>query len=270
MTQMFPSDSLSQSTPKLTRRYATLRTVVALILREMSSRYGRTPGGYVWAILEPIGAILVLSVAFSFVVRAPALGTDFFLYYATGYLPFMLYQTTSNTVAQAIAFSRPLLRYPSVLWVDALMARFALNATTGAIIVFVILGGSLLSQDTRTSIDVGKTVGALALSGILGFSVGSINCFLYGMWPIWKNLWSIITRPLFLASGVFFTYDVLPPGAQKILWYNPLMHISGLLRDGIYATYSPTYISLSFVFTFALALTTLGLLLLKRHHKQLL
>ena len=31
-------------------RFATLRTITALILREMATTYGRSPGGYVWAI----------------------------------------------------------------------------------------------------------------------------------------------------------------------------------------------------------------------------
>ena len=45
----------------LTRRFATPRTILALMLREMSARYGRSPGGYLWALLEPLGAILILS-----------------------------------------------------------------------------------------------------------------------------------------------------------------------------------------------------------------
>ncbi|WP_311200115.1 hypothetical protein [Phaeobacter inhibens] len=59
------------------RSMATLRTVAALVLREMSTRYGRTPGGYLWGILEPLAAILFLSLGFSLVIRTPSLGTSF-------------------------------------------------------------------------------------------------------------------------------------------------------------------------------------------------
>lgn len=54
-----------------TREFPTFRTVMALVLREMSSRYGRSPGGYIWAVLEPVGTILILSIAFSFMLRSP-------------------------------------------------------------------------------------------------------------------------------------------------------------------------------------------------------
>lgn len=35
--------------------FATFRTVMAMVLREMTATYGRTPGGYIWAIIEPVG-----------------------------------------------------------------------------------------------------------------------------------------------------------------------------------------------------------------------
>ena len=46
------------------RRLASARAIGALILREMSSSYGRSPGAYVWAILEPVAGIALLSLVF--------------------------------------------------------------------------------------------------------------------------------------------------------------------------------------------------------------
>lgn len=57
----------------------SMRSVSALMLREMSTRYGRTPGGYIWAILEPLGMIIILGLAFALLVRVPAMGTSFLL-----------------------------------------------------------------------------------------------------------------------------------------------------------------------------------------------
>ncbi|MEL6475009.1 MAG: sugar ABC transporter permease, partial [Pseudomonadota bacterium] len=33
------------------RRFASLRSIIALMLREMATSYGRSPGGYLWAVL---------------------------------------------------------------------------------------------------------------------------------------------------------------------------------------------------------------------------
>ena len=40
---------------KAGRSFASLRSILALMLREMSTRYGRTPGGYIWAIVNRDG-----------------------------------------------------------------------------------------------------------------------------------------------------------------------------------------------------------------------
>jgi len=252
------------------RRFAAVRTVLALILREMSTRYGRTPGGYAWAVLEPLGAILVLSLGFSLVMRTPPLGTSFILFYATGYMPFDLYQTLSNTVARAVNFSRPLLRYPAVTWLDAVLARFLLNSLTGILVTLLLLTGILMVAETRTVLDLPPMVEAMALTMLLGLGMGMLNCVLMGLFPLWEMIWSIVTRPLFIASGVFFLYDTMPPLAQDILWYNPLMHITGLMRTGFYPTYTASYISHVYVVGVSLTLLAMGLILMGRYHRDIL
>jgi capsular polysaccharide transport system permease protein len=128
---------------KARRSFAALRAIVALMLREMSTRFGRTPGGYVWAILEPIGALIVLAVVFSILLRVPSLGNSFLLFYASGYLPYTVYATVAASVQTAIMFSKPLLMYPAVSWLDAILARFVLNFLTGVVIFIIVFVGIL-------------------------------------------------------------------------------------------------------------------------------
>ena len=44
-------------------------------------------------------------------------------------------------------------------------------------------------------------------------------------------------------SGMFYTFESLPPQAQAMLWCNPLIHVVGLMRVGFYAGYEPIYVS---------------------------
>jgi capsular polysaccharide transport system permease protein len=252
------------------RRFASLRTIFALMLREMSTRYGRTPGGYVWAILEPLAAILFLSLGFSLLIRTPSLGTSFLLFYATGYLPFSLYQTLSNTVARALMYSRPLLKFPAVTWADALLARLLLNSLTGIVVAALLFFGIMTVIEHRAVLDLPPVVLAFALAILFGFAVGAINAVLMGLYPLWDVAWSIITRPLFIASGVLFIYEDLPRIAQDILWYNPLMHITGLLRTGFYPSYEAAYVNFPYVIGCSLVLLALGLVLMGRFHRDIL
>ncbi|SFQ56006.1 capsular polysaccharide transport system permease protein [Donghicola eburneus] len=252
------------------RSFASMRTISALVLREMSTRYGRTPGGYIWSLLEPIAAILFLSLGFSLVIRTPPLGTSFLLFYTTGFLPFNMYNNISNTTARAINYSKALLKFPAVTWLDAIFARLLLNSLTNVLIMVLLIGSVYFIVDARSTVDVPLALLAVALSIFVGFAVGTVNCVLLGLFPLWELAWSIITRPLFIASGVLFLYRDLPEGAQQILWFNPIMQITGMMRAAFYSTYDASYASVSYILGVSLALLTLGLILMGRYHQDIL
>ena len=252
------------------QRFGTARTVFALILREMSTTYGRSPGGYLWAILEPVGVVVMLSLAFSFLLRAPSLGNSFILFYATGYLPLRMYTTMAERVAKAIRFSRPLLTYPKVTFMHAILARFLLQGLTQVMVVYIVFSGILLLADTRAMLDFSAIGLAMVMATTLALGVGAMNCYLLDTVPVWERLWGILMRPLMIASGVFYLVDDLPPKAQHVLWYNPIVHIVGVMRTGFYPSYHPAYVSLIYVFGLAFVLAAFGFLLLRRYHLDLL
>lgn len=268
MTASAPHQTPSPRPPRL--RTGTWRTVFALMLREMSTRYGKQPGGYIWAFLEPLGFIVMLAVGFSLLLRSPSLGNNFLLFYATGYLPFQMYQATQLTVTRAITFSKPLLSYPAVTWIDTIIARFVLNALTTALVTYILLTGILIATDARAVIDAPPILLAMSLAALTGLGIGVLNCLVMGFFPTYDLVWSILTRPLFLASAIFYIYEDLPPLAQNILWWNPLVHTSGIMRSGFYPMYEPQYVSVLFVLVFALVPLCLGLLLLRRYNKDIL
>lgn len=251
-------------------RFQAIRTILALVLREMGTTYGRSPGGYIWAILQPIGALTVLSVAFSAVIRSPSLGTSFALFYATGFLPFSGYSEIQGKVSSALRFSKALLAYPRVTWIDTILARLALAVLTKATVGCIVFTGILSLVDTRAVLDIGPILNAILLTACIGLGVGMMNCLLNGLIPIWSNIWSIVTAPLFLASGVFFLYEDMPEFAQDILWWNPILHAVGEMRRGFYPTYEASYVSLIYGYGLSATLILLGLVFLRRHHKRVL
>lgn len=251
-------------------RFSAVRSITALMLREMGSTYGDSPGGYVWAIVQPIGMILILSLGFSLLVKAPSLGTSFILFYATGFLPYDIYNQLMKKVGGALKYSMAMLAYPRVTWLDAIMARFALNTLTLSTVFCIVITGILMVIETRTVISIQPILVGLLLCALLGAGVGMVNCLLAGLFPVWQIIWKIMSRPMFLASGVLFIYDDMPPLVQDILWWNPILHGTGLVRSGFYPNYYASYVSLEYCFGVALILITTGLLFLQAYHKKIL
>lgn len=252
------------------RKYKSLRTIAALILREMGSTYGKSPGGYFWAIAEPVAAIAVLSVAFQMVFRSPSLGTNFPLFFATGFLPFTLANDIAVKVSRSIHFSKPLLFYPAVTIFDTIVARMILSLVTNLTISIIVLVTLHIVFDVHSLLRVEAIGLSLAMGVSLGAGIGILNCYLINAFGLWEQVWGIVTRPLFLASGVLFLFETLPPIAQDILWFNPFLHVVGMMRVGFYATYDAAYLSPIYVFGASWVAIAVGLLLLKRHARKLI
>ena len=255
--------------PRL-RPLASGRSVLALVLREMGTTSGRTSGGYLWAIVEPAAGIALLTLVFSLMLRSPPLGTSFPLFYATGILPFVIYNDVSGKLAQAIRFSKPLLFYPRLTFADALIARFLLSFLTQVLVFCVVCAGVLAMSDGRAVPHALPIMLAILMAAALALGIGTMNCFLFSMFPTWGRIWGVITRPLFLISGIFYTFESLPREIQDMLWYNPLVHVVGQMRRGFYPTYEAAYVDQVYVFTIAIVLLAGGLMLLSRYHRDIL
>lgn len=248
----------------------TPRVVIALMLREMTTAYGKSPGGYFWVIAQPLAGIAFLTIIFSMFVRTPPIGISFPLFYGTGVLMLSMFRDLSGKMTKAIQFSKALLTYPSVTFMDAILARFLLNALTQILVFCLVMTGILTVFDNRAVLDIPTMALSVALTFVLAFGLGTFNCMMFGFFPIYENLWSIAMRPLILVSGVFYLFEALSPDLQAILWYNPIIHIIGIMRDGVYGTYEPAYVSVGYVVWFSVIPAVIGLFFLKRYHRVIL
>jgi capsular polysaccharide transport system permease protein len=251
-------------------RFQRLRVLFALVLREMDTRFGRSSGGYLWALGEPLGGILLLAVVFSLALRSPPLGSSFILFYATGMVPFTMFKTMSNGVAGAISSNKGLLTYPVVTVLDAVLAKFVLNLLTLAAIALILFAGIILILGLHINLDLGAVAAAIGMAAVLGLGVGTMNCALFGFFPTWKNVWTVLTRPLFLISGIFFTVESVPTSYQALLLWNPLVHVIGVMRAGFYGSYEPAYVSYPYVLGLGLGLFAVGAVLIRRHASYLI
>ena len=77
-------------------------------------------------------------------------------------------------------------------------------------------------------------------------------------------------RPLFILSSIFFVFESIPQPYRDYLWYNPLVHVVGMMRRGFYPTYDAPYVEPLYVFGIAVGCTVTGLIALHRYHRDLL
>ncbi len=234
------------------------RVIGALVLRETRSAFGDTQLGYLWAIANPALSTLVLVIIFSSIGRSPAFGTSFALFFATGILPFRTYSKLSSSLMTAISSSRGLLSYPLVNEVDILISKYILIVLTYLMIVVVFFSIIIVGDDAPWPVHIEVCFTAFGSLSLLGLGAGATNAVIFRLWPTWKQLESIISRPLFFLSGIFYVPSEFPTHIVKILAWNPVLHGIEWFREGYYSNYNSIVLSKSYLLTCAMILLLLG------------
>ncbi len=241
---------------------APARVLFALVMREMTTRFGRSAIGYLWAFIEPVAFIALLSIVFSQIAHSPPVGRSFPLFYATGFIPFFFYTDVASLTGRSVNVNRPLLNYPAVTALDTVLARLILQTLTGLTVAAVVFAGIFAVFDDPVHVAPEPLMAAFALGALLGLGVGLVNVTLFALSKGWETAYGVISRPLVFVSCVFYTFESLPLFAREVLWWNPVVHLVGLTRSGFYPVYDGSHVSVLYVLSLGLGLTVLGLVLM--------
>ncbi len=250
-------------------RFRPLRVIAALVIRETCARFGNARGGYLWALAEPVGGIAVLALAFGVMVTRPPLGDSFIFFYATGILPYLGYSAVASGAMNAIGTNRNLLAYPVVTALDTILARALLDTLTHAVVAAIVFGALLIWLGPEAPVAPERVAAAFALASALGLGIGTLNALLVGLFPAWRQVWSVLNRPLFLASGVLFNTAGLPAGLRDMLAWNPVAHLIAETRAGFYGPDQALDGSAAFVLGVAGLTFVAGAALVRRNESRL-
>ncbi len=237
------------------------RVVWALMLRETKTLFGKHKLGYLWAIINAIFHISVF-----WVMRAkggflPPHGMSTPVFLLGGFIPFFIFRNGVTNGMGAIWANRSLLNYPQVFPLDPLIARVWLQSAMQTIVLLLLLCFAWSIGQHVAIANPHAIVLGMLLAVMFAFGGGSLCSGLNLMWPTTRQIVPMITRVLFLTSGLFYSVADLPQAAQKILFYNPLTHMIEFMRHGFEDTYGRHYVSLSYAFSFAVVLLVVGMLI---------
>ena len=234
------------------------RVILALVLREARVRYGRSKLGYLWAIIDPVFIISILSLLFSAFRDSPPHGDFFLIFFTTGVLPFQYFRNCANFVGMSFFSNRNLFNYPVVHPMDAVFARMILETATTTVVVVIVITGQIVVFGVNTPHDIAYMTMVFFLAGLLGFGAGLCNAVIQRVFPSWKNFFSMIMGPAFFVSGIIHTLVSVPTYYRQFLVWNPIIHGVEGFRNGYYPDYPSFDIDLGYLFWFGFTLTFVG------------
>jgi len=236
------------------------RVIVALILRDIKSRFGNE-FGFALAIAWPLSHVLLLLLINTGMGRITPYGDSAALWFATGIVPFMSFSYMARFIMLGIVLNRPLLVFPKVKITDILFARAIVEVlNAGCVILILALIFWSLDIDFMPG-DIVQACFALGASMLLGLGVGVINAIIAAAAPVWVTGYALFNLVLWASSGVFFVADSLPEIIRYPLSFNPVLQAIEWMRSAYYEGYGATVLDRRYMITFALMCLSLGLLL---------
>lgn len=240
-----------------------LRTINALILREINSRYGGSRLGYLWALVNPVISIGVLYLIYSTIGRNVG---DFSLliFLITGWFTYGFYQSMCQSVASGEAANRSLLMHRPVTRLDVMISRAVLDTLTSISFFLLAFGIAVLLESATPPDDLLLVMVSYLAAGFFGASLGVLVGAIMTYFPFALNFLMPVNRLGFFISGTLFTAAMLPSWTYDYLKFNPLIHATEGVRQGWVDSYQSPILDLSYTCSLAAIFLILGLYLERR------
>lgn len=237
------------------------RIVLAFILRDMRTRFGRSYVSYLLSIGWPISHLLVMFGGYVVTHKLAPIGDDPSMFAFTGLVPYILFLYPARFLAFAVIQNKPLLNFPIVMPIQLILARVILEALSAVVVFFIFYGIIGLFGTTSELPNMYLASSAIAATLYLSIGFGVLGVVLCAYQPF-VGVMSIVIIALimYLLSGAIVPITFVSGDATDVLVYNPLYNVVGVLRSAYYDSYDQSSYSIYYVFLIGSVFLGLGLL----------
>ncbi|MBU1346965.1 MAG: ABC transporter permease [Alphaproteobacteria bacterium] len=238
------------------------RVIGALIMREMTTRYGRQGLGFAWVIGEPL--VFCFGVMILWTATKPAYehGIRVAPFIMTGYMSLILIRHFIALLSSALQANLGLMYHRQISPLHIFLGRTLLElggATAAFAVVYVVLLAlNLVSLPHDYLLFY---CGWLLLAWTaLGFAL--VLAGLAMRYEVMERLVPVISYVLIPISGAFYMVSWLPGVAQKYIMYIPFVHGIEMLRSGVFGEFVPVHYNVPYALAVGAVLIILGLLII--------
>jgi capsular polysaccharide transport system permease protein len=240
------------------------RVLYSLMMREIITRFGRDNLGVLWLVAEPMIFTLGVATLWTTSGLSHSSSIPIVAFAITGYSSVLMWRNSASHSSMAVESNKALLYHRSVLVIDVILTRIALEIA-GATCSFAVLSmvfiflGQMPAPNDMLLVLAGWLM--LAWFGAsLALVIGAGTAFS----PVIERLWMPASYLLFPMSGAAFMVEWLPTRLQSLVLYLPMVHGVELLREGYFGSVVRTHHDIAYMAECCLVLTLIGLFLMQQ------
>ena len=245
---------------------ANFRIIWALLLRELSTRYGRDNIGFLWVVVEPMIFAAGVAILWSIIKPPYDHGLKLIPFIITGYMPLILIRQTVSFCVTAVRVNSDLLYHRVITPLHLFITRFLVEFI-GVSFAFVIAVCFLnligMMSPPKKFIDLGYIYGGWLILTGQAFGMSLILGALAEMYDFVDKFVQVTTYIMIPLSGSFFMAAWLPQGPRNGILMLPFIHCFEMIRRGFFGEFVTTYFDPLYALAFAAILTMIGLFLVQ-------
>ena len=239
------------------------RVIDALLRREMLTRFGRHNIGFMWLFAEPM--LFTLGVTALWTATKSIHGSDLPIvaFALTGYSSVLLWRNMPGRCIGALQANLALMYHRNIKVMDIYIARLLLEFG-GATISFATLTLLFIAIEWMSPPADFLTVafGWLLIAWFgcaLAIGLGALSY----LSDVVDKLWHPFSYLLFPLSGAAFLVAALPPFAQEIVLWIPIVHGVEFVREDFFGSQARAVYDLGYLIPFNLVLSVIALIILR-------
>ncbi|SMX36498.1 Polysialic acid transport protein KpsM [Maliponia aquimaris] len=219
----------------------TFGRILILLDRERRTRFAGGVLGYLWAYITPIVWIALIVGLFVHLGRTPPIDAELAIFVTTGVLPYVAFRQTVTALSRVLPAHRHLRYLPGVSTDSVLWAAMLLEAFNLMISALLIFGSVTLLFGSALPASLPGVLSAFLVAWVLGIGVGRFVAIGGLISPTFARFVPLALRPFFWLSGVFYVAAELPGPVRELLWYSPFLHVTELLREGYFLSFTSQF-----------------------------
>ncbi|HEV7257950.1 MAG TPA: sugar ABC transporter permease [Bosea sp. (in: a-proteobacteria)] len=240
------------------------RTMNALAIRFMVTRYGRENIGFLWVVLEPMLLCVGVMVVWSVLKGSFEHGVQIIAFVFSSYMPLTLQRHIMSSGVFILRMNKGvLLTHRLITHLDSLISRIFmefLGATAATLVIYAILIATRLIEPAYSYENM--LLGWLMM-GCIGTGFACIYAGLSEISEAVEKFFQPVQYFLLPVSGTFFMVDWLPSSTHEYLLLVPTVNAFELFRSGVFGPNVVTHYDMFYGFSSGLIMTAVGLLLIE-------
>jgi len=245
------------------------RVIHALMIRELTTRFGRENIGFLWIMVEPLLFAGLVAVMWRFMKGPEEHGISVIAFVVTGYIPITLFRHGVSRSVSVFVANSSLLYHRQIKILDFVLVRFLIEML-GGMMAYVFIAVILIAFDVfPVPANIGHLIAGWFLYAFVCFSICLVIAPLSEMSEVLEKIIPVTTYIMIPVSGLFTMASWLTPTMREYLLWSPFVHGMELMREGVWGSKVTAYYNIWNPIIFSVVLTIIGLALCRNVRRTL-